>query len=146
MTGVLTLVIFAAVCFASFHKSTGQEYIASNYDTLMQLQAGQEEMVQSWQANSRNITGFILQTDREQNIELTGRLRLRLKEQQDEENFLCEGEIDLSEISENGEYRFSLPKVKLELGRRYYFQIELLDGAQNTSVAVLSNSNYGGLL
>ena len=144
--GVLTFVILVVVCFASFYQSTGQEYIASYDDTVVKLQAGQAEMIQSWQANSKNISGFILQTDADQNTELTGKLRLCLKELADEEEFLCEGEVELSEITENGEYRFSLPKTKLELGRRYYFQIELLEGTQNTSIAVLSNSNYGGLL
>ena len=146
LVGALTLLILAAVCFASFHQSTGQEYIASHYDAAVKLHVGQEEMIQSWQANSRNISGFILQTDANQNTELTGKLRLRLKEQADEEEFLCEGEVGLSEITENGEYIFHLPEIKLELGRRYYFQIELLEGTQNTSIAVLSNSNYGGLL
>lgn len=145
IAGALTFVMLAAVCFASFFKSTGQEHIASSYDTVIKLQAGQEIMVQSWQANCKNINAFVLQTDMNQNTELTGKLRLQLKEQMDAEGFLCENEVELSNVSGNGEYTFHLPDTRLELGRRYYFQIELLDEAQGTSIAILANSNYGGL-
>ncbi len=144
IAGVLTFLILAAVCFASFHQSTGQEHIASSYDTTIKLQSGQK-IIQSWQANCKNISGFVLQTDMNQNTGLTGKLRLQLKERMDAEGFLCEAETELSNISENGEYTFQLPGINLELGRRYYFQIELLDETQDTSIAVLANSNYGGL-
>lgn len=143
---ILTIVILLAAGFASFHQSTGQEPITSDYDALVCLQSGQEGLVQSWQANSRNISGFILHTQPDENKELTGRLRMRVKEQAEAEDFLCEGEVSLLQISESGEYTFLLPKTKLELGKRYYFQIELLDEGQDTSVAVCINSNYGGLL
>lgn len=143
---ILTIIMLVAVCFASFHQSMGQEPVTSDYDTLVNLQSGQDELMQSWQANSRNISGFILRTQPDENTELTGRLRLRIKEQTDAEDFLCEGEVKLSQISESGEYTFSLPKTKLELGKRYYFQIDLLDESQDTSIAIRINSNYGGLL
>ncbi len=145
VTGILTIGIFFTVCFASFHKSSGQESIASGSDAVIKLQGQQNELIQSWQANSRNINGFVLQTVPEQNEEFTGRLRLRVKEQMSDENFLCEGETDISRISDNGEYIFLLPKTNLELGKRYYLQIELLDADQETSVGVCINSNYGGL-
>lgn len=146
LTGIFTVGIFFAVCFASFHKNSGQEAIASGPDSVIKLQGHQNELIQSWQANSRNINGFVLATEIEQNEELTGRLRLRVKEQIEGENFLCEGETELSQISDNGEYTFLLPKTNLELGKRYYLQIELLDAPKETSVAVCMNSDYGGLL
>ena len=62
VTGILTIGIFFTVCFASFHKSSGQESMS-------------------------------------------------------DENFLCEGETDISRISDNGEYIFLLPKTNLELGK-----------------------------
>lgn len=144
IAGVITFLILAAVCFVSFHQSTGQEHIASSYDTTVKLQSGQK-IVQSWQANCKNINGFVLQTDVDQNTELTGKLRLQLKEQIDTEAVLCEKEVELSSITGSGEYTFQLPETKLELGRRYYFQIELLDGVRDTSIEILTNSNYGGL-
>lgn len=144
--GVFTAIILVAVCFASFYHSTGREVIASDHDALVTLDAGQDELIQSWQANSRNISGFVLQTETEQNGELTGKLWLKVKEQVDTDDFLCEGVVNLSQISENGEYVFSLPDTKLELGKRYYLQVELIDESQETSVAVCINSNYSGLL
>lgn len=145
ITAIQTTILLAAVLFAVLVKSSGREVIVSDTDAVIILTEKQNFLTQAWQAQSKNINGFELQTDVNQSQNLSGSLRLTLKEERGSKESLCSADIGLQMVTEDGCYVFKLPRTRLELGKRYYFELELL-AQPDTDLAILSNSNYGGLM
>ena len=141
---ILTVLLLLAVCFASFSKDIKQEHIASQSDSVITLNAGQPVLTQSWQANSKNVTGIQLITDNAQNQNLQGKLHLGIKKNI-EEDYMVETEAELSAIAEDGSLLLNIPETKLDLGQRYYFELSIVDYAEDTQLAIAIDSNYGGL-
>lgn len=144
-TGLQSVLILAAVLVSVFFKTTGEVFIASQTDSVMLLNAAQNELIQTWQAESKNIERLRLPIDREYSTDLTGKLTLLLKPEEETETYIYKSEIDLGEMADKEECMFTFPKTELELGRRYYFQIRLEEAGENTSLALKINSDYGGL-
>lgn len=139
-----TAVVLAAVLFAVFAKTEERETIVSRTDAAVIMTGEQNTLTQAWQAQSKNIIGFELQTDPNQSQNLSGSIKLALKEERGSADGLCSAEVGLDAAAGDGSYVFELPRTSLELGRRYYFEIEL-SAQPDTELAILSNSSYGGL-
>ena len=142
---ILTVLLLVAVCFATFDKDTRQEHIASESDASVTLSADDSSLTQSWQANSKNITGIQLLTDSMQNNNLQGKLHLSIMDNEEATTSVVETETDLSAVNEDGSLLIAIPEIKLDLGKRYYFQFSLVDYAEDTRLAIAIDSNYGGL-
>ena len=144
ITAVQTAVILVLVLFAGFAKIDSRQEIVSQTDGVTIMTGEENTLTQAWQAESKNITGFELHTDIDQNRNLSGNIRLSLKEEREGENSLCSAEVGAETAAGDGSYMFELPRTCLELGRRYYFELELTS-QPDTELAILSNSSYGGL-
>lgn len=143
LTGILTVAILAAVCFAVFSKSSAEENIASHTDNFILLSHEKDVLQQSWQANAKNITGLRLNISQENCQNLTGKVYLSMWDGEAGEVKLCEAVAEIGEGQE--EIIFSLQETKLELGKRYFFRIELAEVSRDTVLAIAINSNYGGM-
>ena len=145
ITAVQTAIILVLVLFAVLATTDTRVEIVSTTDNVITMTAEENVLTQAWEADSRNIVGFELHTDINQSRNPSGSIRLSLKEERESEDSLCSAEARLETVAGDGSYVFKLPRTSLELGRRYYFEIEL-SAQPDTELAILSNSNYGGLV
>lgn len=142
---IQTAVILVPVLFAVFAKTEAHEEIVSQTDSVVIMTGEENTLTQAWQAESKSIDGFELHTDMNQSRNLSGSIRLSLKEERESTESLCSAEVGLETAAGDGSYMFELPRTSLELGRRYFFELELTS-QPDTELAILSNSNYGGLV
>lgn len=127
-------------------KSPSEIPIASDTDAVIEMTADQNILIQSWQATSKNIIGFSIPVDRTASNHLTGSLSISLKEDADAKENVCQGIIELSAVDAGEEAKAVFQKAKLELGKRYYFVLELTGVEKDTSLVLRTNSEYGGMI
>lgn len=141
---IQTLLALTLVLISVFLKTTGEVSITSETNDVVYLTANQNKLLQAWQAESKNTEGVRFPIDREQSANLYGKVNLLLKEEMTEE-YISRAEINLEELEGKDECIFTLPEIQLELGRRYYFQIEMDSMQKDTILAFRTHSDYGGL-
>lgn len=140
-----TVLIGVLVIISLVWNSTAQIPIASDTNDVVSLTAENDVLLQSWQANSKNITGFEIPIDFDMSRNLAGILSISLKEEINDEDVICSNSLDLATLG-NGNAKISLKKESLELGKRYYFELKLSGAEENTVLAMKINSDYGGLM
>ena len=136
------LIIAAVILTAFLWKSTAEIPITSETDATVELTATNSQLQQSWQATSKNITGFSLQVDLEQSHDLQGDLIVSMR---DGEKIIWRENICLDQMQGKDTIGAVFDLQKLELGKRYYFDLEMSKASVQTVLALKSNSDYAGL-
>ena len=136
------LIIAAVILTAFLWKSTAEIPITSETDATVELTATNSQLQQSWQATSKNITGFSLQVDLEQSHDLQGDLIVSMR---DGEKIIWRENICLDQMQGKDTIGAVFDPQKLELGKRYYFDLEMSKASVQTVLALKSNSDYAGL-
>lgn len=138
------MVFLLAVLFAYFDTSVSENPLCSYHEESLLIGPSQkvDELSQTFEANTKNLTGIELFTDPGQNRDLTGQMQIEVL---DDSKVLAAATIPLSEFGEAEQVKIPLSKIHLELGRRYSISLKLLETDEETTLALKYNANYAGM-
>lgn len=141
-TLIMTVLAAAVVITVFLWRSEAARPICSAHNDAIEMNKSINEISQTWEASTKNISGITLYPVKGSNTDLKGSAVVSVK---CGENQLCRVDVPLSEFEGKDSVYIKTRKLKLDLGERYTLHISLKDIADDTKITLQTNADYGGL-